>query len=107
MKDVSRPDAAFASRWLIVLAEVFDNAIRDQELGVFGPAIDALGQLNFLGAERFAVGGGGIVFIGANSQAIWLWTMTNVGRSFVFLKSSGSLELFEVVGIFHAVTFQP
>ena len=37
------------------VAEVFAHSIGDQELGVFRPAVGALGQLDFFFAERFAV----------------------------------------------------
>ena len=43
--------------------EMLANAVRDQELGVFRPAIAALGETDLLLAERLAVGGTGVVLM--------------------------------------------
>ena len=40
------------------------HAVRHEERGVLGPAVRALGEANFLGTERLAVGGGGALFVG-------------------------------------------
>src|SRR5450755_2123168 len=43
------------------VAEIFADAVGDEELGVFGPAIGVLGELNFFFAEGFAVSLFGVV----------------------------------------------
>ncbi len=43
------------------IAEILAHAVGNQKLGVFRPAVDALRQLDFLFAERFAVGRLGVL----------------------------------------------
>ena len=43
--------------------EVIVDAVGDEELGVLGPAVDLLGQLDFFFAERFAVGLLGVLLV--------------------------------------------
>ena len=43
--------------------EMLAHAVRHQEFGVLGPAIAALGETDFLLAERLAVGGAGVVLV--------------------------------------------
>src|SRR5215468_6457225 len=43
--------------------EVLAHAVGDQELRVLRPAVAALGEADFLLAERFPVGGGGVVLV--------------------------------------------
>ena len=45
------------------LLEMFVHAVGNQEFRVFRPAVDALGQLDFLFAERLAVRGGGVLLV--------------------------------------------
>ena len=45
------------------LVEALADAVGDEELGVLGPAVGLLGQLDLLLAERFAVGGLGVLLV--------------------------------------------
>ena len=45
------------------VAEVLVDAVGDEELGVLRPAVVALGQPDFLLAERLAVGGAGVLLV--------------------------------------------
>ena len=42
---------------------MFVNAIRDEEFGVFRPAVVVLGQAYFLLAQRLAMGGAGVLLV--------------------------------------------
>src|SRR6266850_2986740 len=44
-------------------AEVFANSSRYQELGIFGPAVEFLGQLNLIFAQWFAMSGTGVLLM--------------------------------------------
>ena len=46
------------------LGEVLADAVGDEELGVLGPLVGALGLAHLLLAERLAVGGGGVLLVG-------------------------------------------
>ena len=48
-----------------VLREMAGDALRHQELGILGPAIEALGQLDLLGAEGLAVGRVRVLLVGS------------------------------------------
>ena len=60
----------FQSSWRLLSApadavlKMLAHAVRHQEFGVLGPAIAALGETYLLLAERLAVGGAGVVFMG-------------------------------------------
>ena len=45
------------------VGEVLADAVGDEELGVLGPAVGALGLAHLLLAERLAVGGGGVLLV--------------------------------------------
>ena len=45
------------------LLEMLVDAVRDEELGVLGPAVDLLGQLDLIFAERLAVSGMGVLLV--------------------------------------------
>ena len=44
-------------------AEMLAHAVRHEKLGIFRPAIAALGQTDLFDAERLAVGGAGVVLV--------------------------------------------
>ena len=44
-------------------AEVLPHAFGDQEFGVFGPAVSALGEAHFLFSQRLAVRSAGVLFV--------------------------------------------
>ena len=52
-----------APRLPIPVGEVLVDAVGDEELGVLGPAVGALGLAHLLLAERLAVGGGGVLLV--------------------------------------------
>ena len=57
---VSQTARSSAPRLPIARGEVLADPVGDEELGVLGPAVGALGLAHLLLAERLAVGGGGV-----------------------------------------------
>ena len=62
------------------LAEVVVDPVGHEELCVLGPSVIPLGEPDFVLAQRLAVGGAGVLLVGA-PQPMWLSTMISVGRS--------------------------
>ncbi len=61
---LSRPlVSGFLSSYADATLKVFINAVRNQELRVFGPTIITLGEFDFLFSERLAVGGGSVLLV--------------------------------------------
>jgi hypothetical protein len=58
----STPGALCAAR--PARGKVLGNALRHEELGIFRPAIDALGQANFLDTQRFAMRSRSVLAVG-------------------------------------------
>ncbi len=89
------------------LVEVLVNSVGHEELGVLGPVVVALREPDFFLAQGLAVGGAGVLLVGA-PQPMWLSTMIRVGRSCSLRKtlkarSSKSRSLASPT----RVTFQP
>ncbi len=53
----------FGATFANTVAEVFQHAIRNQELRIFGPAVEFLYQPNFFVSQRFAVSGAGVLLV--------------------------------------------
>ena len=82
-------------------AEVFTNSSRYQELGIFGPAIELLGQLDLVFTQRFAVSCTGVLFV---RRAVANMTIDNDQSRTIFglLKIAiGIAEHLQIVGIGH------
>src|ERR1051325_11011535 len=57
--------AEFLAAFADAVLEVIVDAVGDKELSILRPAVVALGQADFLFAERFAVGGTGVLLVGS------------------------------------------
>jgi len=75
--------AAFANP----VAEIIQHSVRNQEFGVFGPAVEFFYQPDFLIAEGFAVSGV-VSCLWEIRKPMWLLTRIKVGRSAVCRKPS-------------------
>ena len=79
--------------------EVLADALGHEERRVLRPAVSALGQADFLGAERFTVGGAGVLLVrrAVGDVAVDDDERRAIGR--VLERAERALEHREVVGV--------
>src|SRR5262245_29886630 len=75
------------------------HAIGDQELRVLGPPIAALGEADFLRAERLAVGGGRVVLVGGAVADVAIEDDERRPALRLPEEAEGSLDTIEIVGV--------
>jgi len=83
------------------------NAVGDEELRVFGPTVVALGQLDFFFAERLAVGGAGVLFVGRSVSDVAIHNDESRAVGAVLAVSKARESMAASLASPTRVTFQP
>jgi hypothetical protein len=83
------------------LVEALVNSVRHEELGVFGPAVVALGQANFVLAQRLTMGGTGVLPVGRAPTDVAVDDDQRRPLALLEEDGEGAVEHVEIVGVPH------